>query len=57
MNDTIKFDVDKFNIKYFGKKASYKNSSFITDKNIVKATDKPFGEGVEMKLKKSKELL
>ena len=57
MKNTIEFDVDKFNIKYFGKKASYKNSSFITDKNIEKATDTPFGTNVEKKLKKKKELL
>jgi len=56
MNDEIEFDVDKFNIKYFGKKASYKNSSFITDKHIKKATEDPF-KGVEKKLKRRKELL
>lgn len=48
---------DNFNKKLFGEKTSYKNSSFFTDKNIEEATNKPFGTGVEKKLKKSRELL
>lgn len=49
--------VDKFNARFFGKKASFKYASFVTDKNIKIATDQPFGTGVENKLKKKKELL
>ncbi|HLA22182.1 MAG TPA: hypothetical protein VJZ17_01910 [Nitrosopumilaceae archaeon] len=48
---------DDFNKKLFGEKASYKNSSFFTDTNLVDATNKPFGKGLEKKLKKSRELL
>lgn len=49
--------IEKFNTKFFGKKASFKNASFQTDENIKKATDQPFGTDVENKLKKREELL
>jgi len=49
--------IDNFNMNYFGKKASFKDSSFVTDPDIKNATDKPLGTGIEKKLKKSKRKL